>query len=105
MNDSSFDLKEYRQPLVTSLGVILGFLLGFLGQWITEDNFTLDSLSDHLTFAGSIVGAALLLYALFRMLVPGIKPDAAHAYYARTLRLFMAGVLVPLVSILIAAFV
>ena len=32
MTSPAFEMKDYRQPVVTSLGVILGFLVGFLGQ-------------------------------------------------------------------------
>jgi len=54
MSSPAFELKDYRQPVVTSLGVILGFLIGFLGQWVTEDNFA--------TFAVGRRGAAVLLH-------------------------------------------
>lgn len=102
---TTFEIKDYRQPFVTSLGVILGFLLGSLGQWITEDDFSLNSASDYLTFAGSIIGAGLLLQALFRMLKPIPKPEMAEVYYTWTLRFYVTGVLVPIVTMLIAAFV
>ncbi len=39
-----FDIKDFRQPVVTSLGVIVGFLLGYVGQWLTEANFALRGL-------------------------------------------------------------
>lgn len=45
MTTPTFELKDYRQPVVTSLGVILGFLLGFLGQWVTEDGFALKNMA------------------------------------------------------------
>ena len=48
----AFELKDYRQPLVTSLGVILGFLIGFLAQWVSEDDFALSGAADWLVFAG-----------------------------------------------------
>ena len=41
-----FDLKDYRQPLVTSLGVILGFLIAFLAQWISEDEWETATVGD-----------------------------------------------------------
>ncbi len=103
MPDPQIDLKDYRQPLVTSLGVILGFLLGFLGQWVTEDTFALTSVSDFVTLFGSTIGAVLLLVTLFRMLSPNGPPDRAFAFYRLTLRLYVAGVVVPLLSILFAA--
>ena len=34
----SGDIKDYRQPMVTSLGIILGFLLNFLASWSAESD-------------------------------------------------------------------
>ena len=105
MSDSQIDLKDYRQPVVTSLGVILGFLLGFLGQWVTEEDFKLVSIGDVIAFSGSIIGSTLLLLALFRMLSPGIKSDHSMKFYRTTIRIYMAGIIIPLISIVVAAFV
>ena len=100
---AAFELKDYRQPLVTSLGVILGFLVGFLAQWVSEENFALASASDWLVFAGCIAGAAILLRVLFRMLSP---PEAGDPLlrYRRTLRLYVSGIAVAFLSLIVAAF-
>ena len=98
------ELKDFRQPMVTSIGVILGFLMGFLGQWVTEPAFHLTTAADHIVFAGSLTGVVLLLFALYRMLSPVLPKDVA-AYYARTLQLYMGGILVAFSSMLISAFV
>lgn len=87
-----FDPKDYRQPLVTSLGVFLGFLIGFVGQWVTETDFALRTASDHITFWGALTSAALLLRALYRMLLPVADPSLALAFYRSTLRLYMTGI-------------
>jgi hypothetical protein len=92
MSDAAFEIKDYRQPLVTSLGVILGFMLGFLGQWVIEPNFALKDTSDHITFWGSVVSAGLMLMALFRMLQPLVDPAQGLVHYQRTLRLYMPAV-------------
>ncbi|MCA0177586.1 MAG: hypothetical protein LCH73_15085 [Proteobacteria bacterium] len=99
-----FDIKDYRQPLVTSLGVVLGFLVGFLGQWIAEPTFNIHDASDAVLFVGCLGGVALLVTALWRML----SPDAALRTlpgYRRTLTVYMAGVVLPFVSLLVAAFI
>lgn len=101
---AAFEIKDYRQPLVTSLGVILGFLLGFLGQWVTETDFALRDASDHLTFWGALVSAAMLLRALHRMLLPLHAADAL-AHYRQTLRLYMAGIALAFVVILSNVFI
>jgi hypothetical protein len=98
------EFKDFRQPMVTSIGVILGFLIGFLGQWITEPNFKLASASDHLVFAGSLLGVVMLLVALYRMLSPQLPKDL-QGYYMRTLRLYMGGIVVACASMLISAFI
>ena len=99
----AFEIKDYRQPLVTSLGVILGFLLGFLGQWVTETDFALRDASDHLTFWGSLCAAGLLLAALYRMLLPLSAVDAL-VHYRQTLRLYMVGIGLAFVAILSSVF-
>jgi uncharacterized membrane protein len=98
------EIKDYRQPLVTSIGVILGFLMGFLGQWVTEPAFHLASAADHIVFAGSLVGVVLLLVALYRMLSPQLPQDVTR-YYARTLKLYMGGIVVAFSSMVVSAFV
>ncbi len=104
MNEPApFEIKDYRQPLVTSLGVILGFLVGFLAQWVSDESFALNSLSDWLVFAGCIAGSAILLRVLFRMLAPSDDNDP-RTFYRRTLRLYMTGIATAFLSLIIAAF-
>ena len=98
-----FDIKEYRQPLVTSLGVMLGFLIGFLAQWISEDDFSLGSAADALVFCGCLAGAFLMLLVLFRMLSPP-PPGDGLGRYRTTLRLYISGVATAFLSLLVAAF-
>ena len=104
MTQNTLDLKDYRQPMVTSMGVILGFLVGFLGQWATEDTFSLKNASDTTVFVGCFLGALFLFIALFKMLQPNIAPEHTLTHYKRTLALYMAGVVIAFGSILISAF-
>lgn len=99
-----FDIKDYRQPLVTSLGVILGFLIGFLAQWIAEDDFALRGASDVLLFAGCIAGAGILLSVLFRMLAPPPADADPLQRYRAILRHYIAGVSIAFLSLIAAAF-
>ena len=105
MTAPTFDLKDFRQPLVTSIGVVLGFLIGFLGQWVTEDDFALRTLSDTVVLLGCAGGSLLLFGSLFRLLTPGVPPEQALAHYRGTLRLTLAGIASALGSVLVSAFV
>ena len=102
---TTIDLKDYRQPMVTSLGVMLGFLVGFLGQWVTEDAFALKSVGDYVVFSGCFVGVLLLLVALFRTLTPMLKSTNALRYYKSTLFIYMTGVLFAFGGLLLSAFI
>jgi hypothetical protein len=33
MTQSPFDIAPYRQPMITSLGILMGFLLNFIAGW------------------------------------------------------------------------
>ena len=90
--------------MVTSIGVILGFLMGFLGQWVTEPNFRLESASDYIVFVGSLLGVLLLLVSLYRMLSPVVPSDVAR-HYTDTLRLYMGGIVVAFSSMVVSAFI
>jgi hypothetical protein len=98
------EIKDYRQPMVTSIGVILGFLMGFLGQWVTEPTFNLASASDYMVFVGCLAGVLLLLAALYRMLSPALPTDVAQ-HYGRTLQLYMGGIVVAFSSMVLSAFI
>lgn len=105
MSAFAFDLKDFRQPVVTSLGVILGFLVSFLGQWVTEENFALRTTADWTVITTSIGGGMLLFVALFRMLQPAVPGEAALAHYRCTLRFYMAGLTVSFGGLLASAVV
>lgn len=104
MSVPAFELKDFRQPVVTSLGVILGFLVGFLGQWVTEDNFALRTSSDWIVLTGCSGGALLLFGALFRMLNPAVPSEVALIHYRVTLKLYIAGLAMALGSVMLSAF-
>lgn len=101
---ATVDLKDYRQPMVTAIGIILGFLIGFLGNWVTEGNFKLTSADDRLTFWGCLAGSACLYVALIRMLRIAPATDTQR-YYERTLLIFSAGVALAFLSILMSGFI
>lgn len=103
--NTQIDLKDYRQPMVTSLGVMLGFLIGFLGQWTTEDTFSLNTPSEQIVFIGSFIGILCLLIALFRMLSPITQNTQALHHYTLTLKIYITGIIIALSAMLTSAFI
>lgn len=85
------NINHYRAPMVTAIGIILGFVLAFLGKWATENN---DShKSDWLVLGGFLIGIILLTTALYRILNNRIPCGREEVYYYRTLQMFMLGII------------
>ena len=84
------NLKEFRQPMVTSIGIILGFVMGFSADWATE---TVDesTSADYFVGLGLAAGVLLLITALFRILNANYPKENVNAYYQRTLYIFITG--------------
>ena len=97
------ELKDYRQPLVTSLGIILGFLLGYLGTWAnSSEGALLADSADIVIFATILCAVAIFILVLYRMLNPRTPGGDPLAYYQRTLRLYVAGIIVAFAGFLLA---
>ena len=66
----SGDIKDYRQPMVTSLGIILGFLLNFLATWSAENEAgaAIQTTSDWLIVITLLVSLLGMLWVLYRVL-------------------------------------
>ena len=60
-NPTPFEIKDYRQPVVTSIGVILGFLMGFLINWVTDEHFSIHTQVDQVAFFACLIRPFLLL--------------------------------------------
>jgi hypothetical protein len=86
-------LQSFRQPLVTATGLLLGFSLGFAATWVHTDN-PLGIVQALVVGACLLCGTVAQITTLFRILDHRYPRDDADAYYARTLRLFIAGVCV-----------
>lgn len=99
----TIDLKDYRQPMVTAIGIMLGFLVGFLGNWVSEPTFSLADDSAKIAFYGPLAGSVCLFVALLRMLNIAPVTDVI-SYYQRTLHLFSLGVILALSSIFASGF-
>jgi len=100
------DIAGFRQPMVTSIGIIMGFQLGFLANWaLTAETVpAVSGLADMvlaLTFLASI---AMFTFVLFRVLDNRIVPDPGLRYQA-TLRFYLAALLLAFSGLATALFV
>ena len=87
-------LQNYRQPMVTAISIILGFVLGFAGKWASEETSGQVSVADDIVLVGLTIGVVLLLVALYRIL-NNCLPDekGIGGYYQTTLRIFITGLI------------
>lgn len=88
-------LGPFRQPVITAVGILLGFILNFSSQWVKTET----PLPDWIAWiAGSLIltGVICLTITLYRMLnihyprTP--NTNEAELYYTTTLRCMMAGI-------------
>jgi hypothetical protein len=93
--------QGYRQGLITSITVFLGFSLAFLRFWAFEapGDWTTRSA---VVAVGVVVAILLEIYSLYRAL--RIEDDTA-AEYRKTVRWFVASTAVMLLGLFIAAVV
>lgn len=90
----------YRQGIISAITVLLGFSLLFLRYWTFEapGTWTAAALGAQ---ALLVISVLVQLWALWRSLQVA---DNRPAVYARTLRVFMASILLLIVSVAAAAF-
>jgi hypothetical protein len=89
-------LQPYRQPMVTALGIFLGFMLNYTSQWI-RDAFTKNRSRDILVAIGIAICIALLLFVLFRILKMHY-PVEPERFYRITLLLFLVAMALPFIT-------
>ena len=84
-------LFNFRQPLVTAAGIILGFVLNFATELVKRDKKNdIAALTILLLTLG---GISLLIVSLYRILNNRYEREQAEKYYQRTLIYFMSGVI------------
>ena len=88
------DIAPLRQPMVTSLGIIMGFLLNFLASWATTDDAepALVSTADYAVAITLLLAIAMMCVVLFRLLDISKPESTEHARYMVTFRLYMASI-------------
>jgi hypothetical protein len=101
------DITPYRQPMVTSLGIMMGFLLNFMANWAIDDEESAEALTAaDWTVVATLLGAlSLMCIVLYRILDIRAEPDAAAHGYVNTFRIYIASVILAFVGLGIAVLV
>ncbi|MET6999475.1 hypothetical protein [Chitinophaga defluvii] len=89
-------LFNFRQPLVTAGGIILGFVLNFATSLVKRNNRS-DILA-LLILVFTLIGISLLIISLYRILNREYDRDNAKKYYRKTLNYFLTGVILSFVG-------
>lgn len=84
-------LFPYRQPFVTAAGIILGFVLNYISEIVRVAGG--DKRIPYFILTFTLIGIALLITSVFRILHNRYDHAKASRYYRRTLYLFLAGVI------------
>lgn len=87
------DIAPFRQPMVTSLGIMMGFLLNFLAGWAIDDESVEQMTRADWVVAGTLMGAlTLMCFVLYRILDIRVTPEQAEARYVSTFRCYITAV-------------
>jgi hypothetical protein len=100
------DIKDYRQPMVTSLGIIMGFLLNFLASWAVEDDVdsAIQTAADWSIVLTLLLAILLMLLVLYRLLNNRIDPADAARHYQTTFRVYIASLGIAFIGVIAALF-
>lgn len=108
MNDEqpSRDIAPLRQPMVTSLGIIMGFLLNFLATWAVEDDEgdTLMTAADYAVAATLMVAIAMMCLVLFRLLDIRQPDHVIAGRYHATFQLYCGSIMLAFAGVGVALF-
>jgi len=93
-------LHGYRQPIVTTIGILLGFILNYASDW-AQDPQPKARINQMLIGISVITCITLLLTVLFRILNIHYPKETAEAYYHKTLLLFIFAISIPFTFIVL----
>ncbi len=97
------EIKNYRSSLVTAIGIILGFVLGFSATWATQP-VTETDWSDYIIGLGLLVSVVLQIISLYRILNNNFPKEKSGKYYQKTLRYFIWGLCCAFLGVIISIF-
>lgn len=98
------EIKDYRQPMVTSLGIVVGFLLNFLAEWGIK-NGQPETASEWVVLVVVVVALALMTTVLFLILHPTKGTENPGRYYLKILRLYLAAMCTAFAALALAVLV
>jgi len=90
-------LQNFRQPIITSSGILLGFVLNIAGEWVrtpSKRNDTYSAISSLCLLAC----ISILVMVLYRTLNINYPRERAEQYYKRTLFYFILGIIIILAN-------
>ena len=107
MTQMNNDIRDFRQPMVTSIGIILGFLMNFLAQWAIADdnNPAIQTVADGVVAGTLLVGIGLMIFVLFKLLTNQYDTTQAGLYYQKIFRWYMASIIVSFLGLAAALFI
>jgi len=97
------DVAGFRQPMVTSIGIVMGFLLAFMANWAVsaEGGPVLQDAVDWLVAVTILVSISLMVITLARLLDNRVR-DGGGRHYHTTYRFYLASILVGIVGLIVA---
>lgn len=84
-------ILKYRQPFVTAAGIILGFVLNYTVEIVKIAGK--DQRIPYFILTFTLIGIALLIASVFRILNNRYDHRNADRYYRKTLFFFLSGVI------------
>ncbi|HPY39666.1 MAG TPA: hypothetical protein PLM98_04040 [Thiolinea sp.] len=101
------DIRDFRQPMVTSIGIMLGFLMNFLAQWAIadDDQPAIQTVADGIVAVTLLVGIGLMIFVLFKLLTNRYDTANAGVYYQGIFRWYMAAIIVSFSGLAAALFI
>ena len=99
----SDDIAPFRQPMVTSIGIVMGFLLAFMANWAVAESGerALQDAVDWLVAGTILISVGLMVLVLYRLLDNRMRQNPG-ARYQGTFRLYIAAIVTGLVGLTLA---
>lgn len=107
-NTMNHDIRDFRQPMVTSIGIMLGFLMNFLAQWAISDDdeaAAIQTVADGVVALTLLIGIGLMIFVLFKLLTNRYDTANAGIYYQGIFRWYMAAIIIAFGGLAAALFI